>query len=344
MTESVFYSDRAGQGIPRVNEIVSTGVWVGVTILIQQRINDGSLARAFPQYDCPDDPGRNTITGTDEDRFLQALKAHVPRLAGLTAAQDEERYADPDFGWRSSRAHPPELSGSPLDPGRTPDTNTALDVVDFVALHIDQPVHRSFHGWGFDHTHYSFQEPWHGTHFDGGLTPGQVRFQRDINLLFARNGIAFTVGDDLRVQRLGPPEARPLISDFTPCTGDSQLDEKLQDAMARFVSRNSADRRDALEKLWDAFERLKTLELGGGPNKKSSAEQLVTRAASDSEPFRELLDAEFKELTRIGNKFTIRHHEHDQDAIPTDSAIDYLFLRLSSVIALTLRTTARMAK
>lgn len=136
---------------------------------------------------------------------------------------------------------------------------------------------------------------------------------------------------------------RPLISDFSPATGDSQLDNKLNDAMVRFLSRDPSARRDALEKLWDAFERLKTLELGGGPLKKSSASQPLTRAASGSEPFRELLENEFKALTGIGNDFTIRHHEHDKEDVPTDAAIDYLFVRLTSVISVVLRHTGRMA-
>jgi hypothetical protein len=35
----------------------------------------------------------------------------------------------------------------------------------------------------------------------------------------------------MRVPRLGPPEARSLISEFTPNSGDRQLDAKLNDAM-----------------------------------------------------------------------------------------------------------------
>lgn len=58
MTENVFYSDRERQGKPRVSETISTEVWVGLTILIRQWIDDGSLARAFPRYGCQDDPGR----------------------------------------------------------------------------------------------------------------------------------------------------------------------------------------------------------------------------------------------------------------------------------------------
>ncbi|MFJ4010888.1 hypothetical protein [Streptomyces sp. NPDC090026] len=344
MTESAFYSDRAGLGRARVSETISAEAWAGLTALIQQRIDDGALARAFPLYACPDDPGRNTITGTDEEKFLRSLTTHVPDLIEPPAAPDpgeDGKSAEIAFGWPSSASHVAEPRRSPLDPDKVPDTATALDLVDFVALHIDQPTRRSSHNWNFDHTHFSFRQ--HDSSYDTELTPGQDQLRHDIDLLFARNGIAYTVGDDMRVRRLGPTEARPLISEFSPATGDSQLDNKLKDAMARFLSREPADRRDALEKLWDAFERLKTLELGGGSLKKSSASQLLTRAASGSEPFRALLEAEFKTLTGIGNDFTIRHHEHDKEDVPTDAASDYLLVRLTSVVSVVLRHTGRMA-
>jgi hypothetical protein len=63
----------------------------------------------------------------------------------------------------------------------------------------------------------------------------------------------------MRIHRLGPPEARQLISDSRPKTGDPQLDAKLVEAVSRFQSHTRTDRQDALEKLWDAFERLKAV-------------------------------------------------------------------------------------
>ncbi|WAP53489.1 hypothetical protein [Streptomyces sp. S465] len=236
MTGSTFYSDRVGQGRPRVSEIITTEAWAGITVLIQQRINDGSLARAFPRYDCPDDRGRNTITGTDEEKFLHALKAHVPKLVEPPAPPDEGQDTESDeifFGRPSPRAHTQAQTGAPLDPDKAPDTATALDVVDFVALHVGQPSYSKPHSWCFEHTDYSFDAQRADLHFDGGLKPVQEQFQRGVDLLFARNGIAFAIGDDMCVRRLGPPEARPLVSDFRPGTGDPQLDDKLNDAIAR---------------------------------------------------------------------------------------------------------------
>jgi hypothetical protein len=218
-------------------------------------------------------------------------------------------------------------------------TDVALDIVDFVALHIDQPVRRNFHEY-FGHYHLSFRAHRAGP-FDDELAPGQVKFRDDIDRLFARNGIAFTLGEDMQVCRLGPPEARSLISAFTPDSGDRQLDIKLNDAMTRFLSRAPGDRRDALEKLWDAFEQVKYIESGGQTkNVKQSVTRLLDRAAPGA--LRAELEAEFNALNQIGNNFSIRHHGGQQQPLPGDAAVDYLFIRLASVIAFVLRQTGRL--
>ncbi|MGV9324096.1 hypothetical protein [Streptosporangium sandarakinum] len=324
MPDNAFYSDRVGQSRPRTSEEITAAAWRGIAGLIQRRLDDGSLARAFPEYNCPDDPGRHTITGTDRNHFLHTLEANVPQLA--------EPYSAPDDAWDT-----PSGAYLPLDPDRMPDTTTALDVIDFVARHIDQPTFTDSHTWRFAHVHYSFDTRERDPFIDGP-PPGQVQFQDDVEQILKRNGIAFTLGSDMRVHRLGPTEARTAISDFRPNTGDPELDALLTDAVSRFLSRVPADRQDALEKLWDAFERLKTLELGG--QKSNSIARLLDNAAPG--PFRSDLEKEFKALTDIGNRFRIRHHEHDQHTLPNDAAKDYMFIRCVSLIAHVLRRTGRM--
>jgi hypothetical protein len=311
VSNSTFYSDRAGAAIPRVSEDVSANAWRGIAALIQARIRDGSLARAFPHHGCPD--GQGYITGTDEKMFLNSLRAYIP-----------------------------SLDDAAIDPGHPQTTMIALDIVDFVALRIDLPSARTVHPY-FGHEHLSFSEQ-HTNAIPGRkLNQGQTRFRDDIDLLFARNGIAFTLGGDMRVGRLGPPEARRLISDFKPNSGDAQLDSKLNFAMSRFLSRVPADRQDALEKLWDAFELVRNLEVGGQITQvKQSVTHLLNRAAPGS--LRAELEAEFKALNDIGNSFSIRHHGGQQQALPSEAAVDYLFIRLASVIAFVLRQTGRMTK
>lgn len=308
MSDSPFYSDRTGRARPRVKEEVSASAWPGLVALIRARIRDGSLARAFPRCDCPD--GQDRITGTDGDMFMDSLLAHIP-----------------------------ELEGRILEVDVPVSTDAALDIVDFVALHIDQPIRRSFHSY-FEHEHLSFRAH-RADPFEDEFPPGQAKFRDDIDLLFARNGIAFTLGDDMRVRRLGPPEARSLISDFTPNSGDRQLDTKLNEAMTRFLSRAPSDRRDALEKLWDAFEHVKYIESGEQiRNMKQSVTHLLDRAAPG--PLRTELEAEFAALNRIGNSFSIRHHGGQQQTLPSDAAVDYFFVRLAGVIAFVLRQTGRL--
>ncbi len=56
-----------------------------------------------------------------------------------------------------------------------------------------------------------------------------------------------------------------------------------------------------LEELWDAFERLETLEQGA--NKRAQAEALLNWIAALGLAFREALGREAAELTSIGNSF-----------------------------------------
>jgi hypothetical protein len=301
VSDSTFYSDRTAAPVPRVGEEITANAWRGLVVLVQALIADGSLARDFPSLACEDG---DFVTGTEEVNFLHSLRAHVP-----------------------------EAGSHPLNPTHLPSTTVVLDILDFVALHIDEPSSRRFHQY-FGHEHLFFRRD------DGWTTPGQAKFRSEVDLILARNGIAFTFGDDMRMQRLGPPEARKLISDFKPKTGDSELDTKLRQAMVRFQSRTPADRQDALEKLWDAFERLKTLE---SPSKKASVAKLLARAVP-LVPLQKRVEAEFVELTAIGNSFAIRHHERGTPALPDDDARDYLFIRLAALIAYVLRRTGRMAQ
>ena len=89
-----------------------------------------------------------------------------------------------------------------------------------------------------------------------------------------------------------------------------------------------------MEKLWDAFERSKTYFVEEKIDKKNSMEQVLDKLCNGHKDFRELLNAECKALTEIGNKFQIRHFEKDKIAIEDANEIDYLFYRMFSYIHL----------
>lgn len=112
------------------------------------------------------------------------------------------------------------------------------------------------------------------------------------------------------------------------------FDDLLNDAKAKFRNPDPRVRKEGLERLWDAWERLKTLE--EGKDKKAKATNLLDKAAS-SPSFRELLEKEALELTQIGNTYQIRHHEQGKNEISNSRQIDYLFFRMLSMIVLLLK-------
>jgi len=121
-------------------------------------------------------------------------------------------------------------------------------------------------------------------------------------------------------------------------TGDQKLDEILSDARKKYFSTDPSSHKEAVERLWDAWERLKTLE--NPNNKKKSIEKLLDKAATERE-FRELLEEEeATKLTTIGNKFHIRHAEVGQIGIERVEHFDYLFHRLLSMILLLIKIRA----
>ena len=88
-----------------------------------------------------------------------------------------------------------------------------------------------------------------------------------------------------------------------------------------------------VEKLWDAWERLKTILPG---NKKTSVRALLDSAVAEP-TLRERIDQEARELTDIGNTFMIRHHETDNVPITDSHHVDYLFHRMFALILMILR-------
>lgn len=112
-------------------------------------------------------------------------------------------------------------------------------------------------------------------------------------------------------------------------TIDEELDDLISEAKKRF--NNPSDKQIALEKLWDAFERIKTYF---GTNKRNSSSTLVDKISTDFD--RDFIENEFKVLTKIGNDYRIRHHENGKISIKDTKHIEYLFLRMLALLNLCL--------
>ncbi len=203
-----------------------------------------------------------------------------------------------------------------------PETLLVLDFVEFCYRFVAKPIQGSYHDF-FSHHHLIFD-----------VEAGKRQFRDDVNRIFARNGVAFELGPDGQIVRLAPPILGASLSEALFQTGDATLDQMLEDSRLKFLSPDPKIRREALERLWDCWERIKSLDAPG--NKKQSVATLLDKAAREP-TFRALLENEARALTDIGNSLQIRHSEVTQTTITDSMHVDYLFHRLFSMIQLVLQ-------
>lgn len=201
-----------------------------------------------------------------------------------------------------------------------------LDLVEFAYEKIAEPRQGGFHDF-FGHYHLGFDQ-----------AAGRVAFRAEINRIFERNGIAYELEETGQVQRIAPEGLREALAEAVFRTGDDALDQLLERARARFLSRDPVVRKESLETLWDAWERLKSLE--DRTDKRASTSRLLDRASGEPN-FRGVLESEARFLTDIGNNFMIRHSEITKTPIDDDEHVDFLFHRLFALIRLLLRKTGR---
>lgn len=217
-------------------------------------------------------------------------------------------------------AHVPRLGDWPREQNQ-PDTVTAMDVVVFGWRHVQQPTVVDNHSY-FRHDHYTFDQ-----------AAGRSLWRDEVNLILERNGVGLRQEVDGRVVRTGLVASSVLTRSPLPSIGDVALDGKISTALRKYESPDVAVRREALESLWDAFERIKTVI--DPSDKRRSAAALVDLIVPDG-PSRVALTQEFETLTRLGNEFQIRHHEVARHAVAA-TMIDVLFARGLAVLEVSLQ-------
>lgn len=88
----------------------------------------------------------------------------------------------------------------------------------------------------------------------------------------------------------------------------------------------------AVEKIWDAFERLKTY-YSPSLNKAQWATKIIDDMSGSDTDFKSMYEIEFKALTTIGNSFRIRHHETTKVDITDNRQYDYFYKRCLALVS-----------
>ncbi|CAM3948927.1 AbiJ-NTD4 domain-containing protein [Mesobacillus zeae] len=146
----------------------------------------------------------------------------------------------------------------------------------------------------------------------------------DINTIFNLNGISLKLNNG----KIESIVTSHITNSSLASIGEVGLKELLQEA-SRYYEKENLN--IAVEKLWDAFERLKTY-YSPTLDKKKSVNRITESMSGNNEPFKELFDREFYELTKIGNNFRIRHHETTKVDIEDNKHYDYFYKRCLSLV------------
>lgn len=154
-------------------------------------------------------------------------------------------------------------------------------------------------------------------------------FEAQVNAILKLNDIALklnngkiesTFNSQIKVKTLVPIQ-------------EAGLKELLQEAAIYYDEGNL---KIAVEKLWDAFERLKTY-YSPTLDKKKSISRIINHMSGQKAQYKELFEKEFLELTQIGNNFRIRHHETTKTDIEDHRHYDYFYKRCLSLISVSIQ-------
>lgn len=291
-----YFSDKQRGPRPRTEERLTPAVWGGIVALIQTLISTGAFGYKYPKM-CADGAGPY---GTDEQALFLAVKAEIP-----------------DLEW-PLRA----VAGFEDEESQVPDTFAVLDLIQFSYQSVATPIPTGYHAF-FQHQHLTFD-----------VDSGREEFRAKVNSILTRNGIAYDLREDGIIERLSPPVLREALSSAVFRTRDRILNEMLENARTKFLDPNPVVRRESVERLWDCWERIKTLEMPR--DKKASVHLLLNKVTAQKEVW-DMLEEEARKLTNIGNSFHIRHTETKQTLVSDSHIIDYLFHRLFSMITLLLK-------
>ena len=299
-----YFTDRElGKKEPTVNEIDIT-VWNGIVAIFDSFITDNSFSKDFPEQ-CPDGQG---ICSCNTTLLYDKLKALIPNAKIPITRMEKfvKGYSD----W--------ETGGKEVE--NKIDIFSTLDLLEFCFRHLYDPIPTGNLHEYFNHYHLTFK--------DTGKS--KQKYREEINSLFERNGIAYQLNTEGKIIRVIQDVFAQIINRKFQ-TKDVTLNQLLTEATQFILFPKSTDRIRAIEKLWDAFERIKTFY---STNKKVSATQLINLVANGNALFETYLVTETTNLTEIGNKFQIRHFETDKQEITDVAHIDYFFFRMFSLIDL----------
>ena len=155
-------------------------------------------------------------------------------------------------------------------------------------------------------------------------TTKSSQFRNEINAIFKLNNINV----ELRNGEVHSTSNKAIGLDDSTNINEAGIEELIRIAEDLY---NKGEYSYAVEKIWDAFERIKTYY--STLDKKKSAEKIINDISYGNEHIKKMFDNEFKVLTDTGNSYRIRHHEINKIDIIKELHYKYFYKRCLALIS-----------
>lgn len=161
---------------------------------------------------------------------------------------------------------------------------------------------------------------------------GRYDYTIGINHLFEnfRHPYKLIKGD---IKRFGSKILDEKILNLEFKIPDTELFKLINDAINYFYSRNSNDKKIGVEKIVDAYQRLKTIK---NSNVKRGIE-LMKKEVSLLEVVQTAFGEDLADLWKVVNNYAIRHFETNKIPLKDENFMEYLFYGYFNVIRLILK-------
>ena len=310
MEEKFYLTDRHAD-VLQLEELPSNTL-KAILALIDSKINGNCFAKSFPEV-CPDG---GATCGTDQSMLQSILNGEMKGIYWPVMIPN------PHNGMVDNAPYQTGGFTGHMPTTPYPKTEAILEMLEFCFKHFHKPQVVKHHGY-MGHDHFAFP-----AHEDG-----KQEFASDINRLFHRNGLPYKMNFHGKIDMQFDLAQEGLLADGIPKIEDT-VTALISEATLLLREPKGSSHQAAIEKLWDAFERTKTL---AGDDKKKSVETILRKASGNDHVFL-LLNDEAQSLTAIGNQFRIRHFETDKTPLTDMRHIEYLFFRMYALLKLMLET------
>lgn len=117
-------------------------------------------------------------------------------------------------------------------------------------------------------------------------------------------------------------------------TKEPDLRELIEIAESYFRKEDILSKQIALEKIWDALEKLKTYYQS---DKKESVQMVINKISQKDAETTDIFNKEFDYLTKFGNTHQIRHFETGKTPIKDTRMKEYWYMRCLALINLAIK-------